>query len=229
MTRQKNPSAVLLAHLPLFRGLDAATLERLASVTTRHTFRRGEQVFHRGDPVQGMYVVVYGKIELWGSTPKGERRLTGIVGPRQCFGETVMFLDRAAVVTAEVASDALLLQISRAAVLEELDNTPRFAHAMIISLAQRVDNLVHELERQALSNGTERFIAYLLRHCKDTGAPFETTLPAAKHAIASQLNLTPEHFSRILQELQQAELLQVSGRTLLVPRPDRLLGALSRL
>ena len=83
---------------------------------------------------------------------------------------------------------------------------------------------MQELALQALSNGTERFIAWLLRRYDDTGAPFVVTLPSTKRAIASHLNLTPEHFSRILQELQQAELLQVSGRTITVPHPARLMA-----
>lgn len=225
MTRREVPSVVLLARLPLFQTLDTATLGRLAAVATRHMLKRGEQAFRRGDSVDGIYVVVYGEIKLWGQTPKGGRRLSGIVGPGQCFGEPVMFLERAAVVTAEAASDSLLLRISRAAVLDELERNPKFARAMIVGLSQRVENLVRELERQALSNGTERFIAYLLHRCKDASVPFEITLAASKSAIASQLNLTPEHFSRILQELQQAGMLKVAGRKITVPQPDRLMGA----
>ncbi|WP_312565584.1 Crp/Fnr family transcriptional regulator [Diaphorobacter sp.] len=228
MARREIPSEVLLARLPLFQALDTATLARLAAVTTRHPFKRGEPVFRRGDPVEGMYVVVYGEIKLWGRTPKGAPRLTGMAGPGQCFGEPVMFLERAAVVTAEAASDALLLRIARTAIFNELDSSPSFARAMIVGLSRRVEGLVQELERQALTNGTERFVAYLLHRCDDPGAPFETTLPAAKNAIASQLNLTPEHFSRILQELQQAGLLRVTGRKIAVPQPARLMGAWMR-
>jgi len=54
------------------------------------------------------------------------------------------------------------------------------------------------------------------------------TLPAAKAEIASQLNLTPEHFSRILHELAQAGLLQVQGRHITVPDPARLRAATRR-
>lgn len=229
MARREIPSDVLLARLPLFQALDTATLGRLAAVTTRHMFKRGDQVFRRGDPVDGMHVVVYGEIKLWGSTPKGGMRLSGIAGPGQYFGEPVMFLERAAVVTAEAASDTLLLRISRAAIFDELDRNPQFARAMIAGLSRRVESLVLELERQALSNGTERFVAYLLHSCKDASVPFETILPATKSAIASQLSLTPEHFSRILQELQLAGLLQVAGRKISVPKPERLMGAWSRL
>ena len=83
MARREIPSEVLLARLPLFQALDTATLARLAAVTTRHPFKRGEPVFRRGDPVEGMYVVVYGEIKLWGRTPKGAPRLTGMAGPGQ--------------------------------------------------------------------------------------------------------------------------------------------------
>lgn len=225
MARREIPSEVLLARLPLFQTLDTATLARLAAAATRHMFERTEPVFRRGDPVNGMYMVVYGEVRLWGCTPKGDKRLSGIVGPGQCFGESVMFLERAAVVTAEAASDTLLLRISREAIFDELDRNPRFVRAMIAGLSLRVEGLVRELQRQSLSNGTELFVAYLMHSCKNVGVPFETTLATTKNAIASQLNLTPEHFSRILQELQQSGLLQMKGRKITVPRPERLISA----
>jgi CRP-like cAMP-binding protein len=168
-----------------------------------------------------MYVVVYGEIKLMTTTPARGSRLTGIVGPGQSFGEPVMFLERPTVVDAQAASDALLLHLPKAAVFDEIERNPKFARRMIAGLSQRVESLVRELDRQALG-GSERFVAYLLRHCRDHTAPFVLTLPAAKSEIASQLNLTPEHFSRILHELQQAGLLQVDGRKITVPRPDRL-------
>jgi CRP-like cAMP-binding protein len=38
------------------------------------------------------------------------------------------------------------------------------------------------------------------------------TLPVSKAIVASRLNLTPEHFSRILHELAERELIRVDGR-----------------
>lgn len=224
MATREAPPETLLARLPLFRALDKTTLARLASVATRHAFKRGEQVFRRGDPLGGMYVIVYGQIRLLGVGPKGAQRLTGIAGPGQSLAEPLAFLDRKAVVTAEVTSDALLLQIPTQALFDELERDPVLARGLVVGLSRRVESLVQELALQALGNGTERFVAWLLRRGGDLQAPFAVTLPSTKRAIASHLNLTPEHFSRILQELQQAELLQVSGRTITVPHPARLMA-----
>jgi CRP-like cAMP-binding protein len=41
-------------------------------------------------------------------------------------------------------------------------------------------------------------------------------------AVAALLNLTPEHFSRLLHELVAAGLLQVDGRRITVPDVQRL-------
>ena len=229
MARREIPSETLLTRLPLFQALDKATLARLAAAATRHEFKRGELLFRRGDPVTGLYVVVYGQVRLLGDGPKGGTRLTGIAGPGHSLGEPMMFLERAAVVTAEVASDALLLQVPRQALFDEMERNPLLARGIIVGLSRRVESLVQELALQALSNGTERFVAWLLRRCDEPDKPYVITLPTTKRSLASHLNLTPEHFSRILQELQQAELLQVSGRTLTVPHPGRLKSGWARL
>ena len=195
---------------------------RLVAGVTRRSLKRGETLFRKGDPVTGMYVVVYGEIHLIASTPARGPRLSGIVGPGQSLGEPVMFLERPTLVGAEAATDALLLHLSRDAVFAELEHNPKFARRMIAGLSKRIESLVRELDRQAIGSGTERFIAYLLRHHGGKPGPSVITLPAAKGAIASQLNLTPEHFSRILHELADAGLVQVSGRRITVPDAARL-------
>lgn len=224
MARREIAPEVFLAGVPLFKALDATTLARLAAATTRRTLERGETLFRKGDPATGMYVVVYGEIKLMSITQARGSRLTGIVGPGQSFGEPVMFLERPALVDAQAVGDALLLCLPKQSVFDEIERNPKFALRMIAGLSQRVESLVRELDRQALGSGRERFIAYLLRHGKgqDCAAPLVVTLSAAKAEIASQLNLTPEHFSRILHELVTAGLLQVQGRRITVPDLNRL-------
>ena len=221
MARKEIPPETFLASLPLFKELGAATLARLAAGTTRRPLKRGEALFRQGEPATGMYVVVHGEIKLSASTPARGKRLTGIVGPGQSFGEPVMFLERRTLVTAQAAGDALVLHLLKEAVFAELDRNPRFARRMIAGLSQRVESLVRELDRQSVASGTERLVAFLLQHDRgETGLVL--TLPAAKAEIASQLNLTPEHFSRILHDLAQTGVLQIRGRRITVPDTDRL-------
>ena len=64
-------------------------------------------------------------------------------------------------------------------------------------------------------SSTQRVIGYLLRQDEDPAAAsiaYTVTLPTSKTVLASRLNLTPEHFSRILRDLSAAGLVAVEGR-----------------
>ena len=225
MARRPIAAGELLDKLPLFKPLDAPTLARLAAATTRRTLKRGETLFAQGAAPTGIYIVVYGEIRLIASTPTRGARLTGVVGAGHSFGEPVMFLERPTLVKAQAASDALLLHVPKEAVFDEIERNPKFARRIIAGLSQRIEGLVRELERQTIGSGRERFVEYLLRQCRGRPVPSVVLLPASKAAIASQLNLTPEHFSRVLHELAHAGLVHIEGRKITVPDRDRLAAA----
>ncbi len=136
-----------------------------------------------------------------------------------------MFLDKPYVVFAETLADSLLLQIGKAGVFAELERNPRFARKMLAGLAQRLHRLMHDLEAYTLRSGTQRVIGYLLRDAPDEAppnAPIEIALATSKGVLASRLNITREHFSRILHDLSTSGLIEVRGRIIRVTDPERL-------
>lgn len=228
MPRRPVDPGPMLAALPLFKGLDPAALGRLAAAAERVPLVRGGLLFDRGAPATGMYLVVYGEIKLLSHTPVRGRRLAGIVGPGQSFGEPVMFLERPALVQARAASDALLLHLPKQAVFDEIERNPKFARRMIAGLCTRIERLVQALDRSPAGAGRDRLVAWLLRGRTGSAGPLTIALSVSKAELASQLHLTPEHFSRLLHELAGAGLLQVDGRRITVPDPQRLAAASGR-
>jgi CRP-like cAMP-binding protein len=212
-----------LAQLPLFTGLRPAELARIAAGTRRHELARGGLLFRAGEPSTGIFAVVYGRIEL-----RARARVAGVVDAGESFAEAVMFLGKPYIVSARAAADSLALEVSKQAVFAELERNPLFARRIIAALAQRVEAMVRELERAALGTAGERFVAWLLRD-QPAGASGEAvvTLPAAKRAIAARLNLSAEHFSRVLKALSRRGLLEVRGRELRIPDVARLRAGVS--
>lgn len=221
MNRRAVPTAALLARMPLFSSLAPTALEHLAAVTVTLRPRSGAVLFDRGEPARGIYLVVYGDIRLISTTSARGSRLTGMAHAGQSFGEPVLFLERPTLVRAQAACDALVLMVPGEAVFAELGRNPKFARQMIAGLSRRVQSLVSELDQQALGSGSARFVAYLARQAQGAQS-LSWTLPATKSQIASQLNVTPEHFSRILRDLAAAGLLEVQGRRIVVPDMERL-------
>jgi CRP-like cAMP-binding protein len=216
-TRRSIPIEDFLANLPLFRQLGKADRIRLAAGATEVAAPRGATLFRRGDACDGFHVVIFGQIKLALQTPEGNEKVIELMGPGQSFGEAVMFLERPYLVTAVALADSKLLHVSRQAVFEEIDRDPRFARRMIAGLSLRLHRLVSDLEAISLHSGMQRVIGYLLGQSNEGDAPqTRFTLPARKGVIASRLNLTHEHFSRILHQLAGRGLIEVDGLEILI-------------
>jgi CRP-like cAMP-binding protein len=229
MPLPKIRTQAFLANLPLFRELAPAELDRIAAGTTELQVPRGEILFHRGDPCTGFHVVVYGQVKLSFVTPQGSEKVVEIIGPGFSFGEAVMFVDKPYVVMAQTLADTKLLHVAKEAVFDGIARDPTFAKRMLAGLSRRLHALVTDLESYSLQSGTQRVIGYLLQREPDaagaeSGAAYAVTLPAAKSIVASRLNLTPEHFSRILHDLSAAGLIAVEGREVRILDVARLRG-----
>ena len=120
-------------------------------------------------------------------------------------------------------TDCLVLHVAKDAVFAELERNPTLARRMIANLSAKLHATAQEVELNALGTGSQRFAAWLLKSLPAARAGAATVaLPAAKKAVASRLNLSAEHLSRILGQLSAAGLIRVRGRNVEIPDTARL-------
>ncbi len=222
-----------IANLPLFKELSVEQRARIAERTRPLRVGRGETLFRRGDPAAGIYIVAFGQVKLSFVSPTGVEKVIEILNQGQSFGEAVMFLDVPHVVTAQVLADSLLLLVPKEAVFEGIERDPGFARRLLAGLSRRLHQLVADVESYSTRSGTERLIGFMLHDCgleppRDSCAadlpvgPVDIELPVAKGIIASRLNLTQEHLSRILHDLTALGLIEVHGRRIRIIDVERL-------
>lgn len=205
-----------LGVLPLFSDIEPSDLERLAEGCHLRRFERGDTVFRMGEPCNAFHVVVTGQVKLFVLSPTGQEKVIELVAPGHSFAEALMFLGKPCLVNAQALTDSLLLTVHRHVVMEGLQSDPRFALRMLAGLSRRLHGLVHDVQAYALQNGVQRVIGYLLGdHAtgeESTGEVLTVSLPVSKATLASRLSLTPEYFSRVLRELEEARLIEVDKR-----------------
>lgn len=215
-----------LGRLPLFSDLAPQELERLAGGCQLRRFQRGDMVLHIGDPCDAFHVVVVGQVKLFVLSPAGQEKVIELIGPGASFAEALMFLGRPCMVNAQTLADSLLLTVQRRAVIDEVRRDDRFAMRMLAGLSRRLHGLVGDVQAYALQNGVQRVIGYLLRDQAPDGAgagqAVTVSLPVSKATVASRLSLTPEYFSRVLRELEDAELIEVDKRDIRILDVKRL-------
>lgn len=218
--------ALWLARLPLFHDIDPQALARLAESSRVRRFERSDFVFRMGDPCDSFHVVLSGQVKLFVLSPAGHEKVIELVGPGASFAEALMFLGRPCVVHAQCLADCALLSVQRKAVLDEVQADSGFALRMLAGLSRRLHGLVSDVQAYALQNGVQRVIGYLLRDqaMDDERADDAVTvsLPVSKATLASRLSLTPEYFSRVLRELEDAKLIEVDRRDIRIPDVKRL-------
>ena len=212
-----------LSMQPLFQEMDAAELERLAQGCALQRHARGDMVFRVGEPCDAFHVTVTGQVKLFVISPAGAEKVIEIMGPGQSFAEALMFTGRPYILNAQALADSLVLHISKTAIIEELDSDPKLGRKMIAGLSMRLHQLMNDVESYSLHSGRRRIIGYLLRdHVDEHTSSIIVTLPTNKGVIASRLNLTQEHFSRILHDLSEKGLIVVEGRRIHIADVDAL-------
>jgi predicted acylesterase/phospholipase RssA/CRP-like cAMP-binding protein len=126
-----------LADIPFFASLDETTRLELAGQLEPVHVAAGEVIFRQGDPGEGLFLVVSGRLRVSVAADGAERVLYD-VGRGAIVGEMAALTDRprAATVQAVRDSDLLLLRVSSFTAL--LERSPALVTGMIRLLADRV-------------------------------------------------------------------------------------------
>lgn len=105
-----------------YDSLPRDELARVAGSFSRREYSAGEEVYHAGEPLKGLYLVKRGSIEVL--DPAGT--LVSLLGPRNSFGERGLMREGLAVTTARVTEDAVLLLLPTAEFRRLIASFPAF-------------------------------------------------------------------------------------------------------
>ena len=96
-----------LARIPFFAGLDSADLERVAAGTRTRRFRRGEVIFHAGDPGDALFIILTGEVKIALPSDEGDEAILATLHEGDVFGELAVLdgAPRSATATALVPTE----------------------------------------------------------------------------------------------------------------------------
>ncbi|WP_153146951.1 Crp/Fnr family transcriptional regulator [Dechloromonas sp. H13] len=208
-----------------YAALEDAAFGRLVAAARLVHVERGETLFEQGDACRGVHVVAAGRIKLSFCSPHGAEKVVGIVSAGQGIGEASMSIGRSHQLHAEALSDTTLVFLPQHVLIECVESDRKFACRMMKRIAEKFHRLLVDVESSSLLSGAERIVDFLIREidlgpARGQAAVIELSL--SKSIIASQLNLTQEHFSRLLRQLSEHGMIVVDGRQISVPDVGRL-------
>ncbi len=213
-----------LRELPLLAGLDEAARTTVIHEGFPRRIPRAAVLFSEGEPAEGLWALLSGRLKLVRTTPQGRELVLHLVEPGQTFAEAT--LTGAAVYPATAASlePCELWFWPRERLLALLGAQPGLALALLGSLSAWTRRILTRLELLTQRRVEERLALYLLaRHGTRPVPPGSTVhLDIPKHLLAGLLGTGPEVLSRTFRRLEEAGILAIRGRSIALIDPSRL-------
>jgi CRP/FNR family transcriptional regulator, nitrogen oxide reductase regulator len=221
------PELSLLAGVPLFRGLDEASLAVAAEGARLVRAAGGRTFFREGDPARLFYVLRRGRVKFTKISAEGHEVILRVIGPGEPFGGVAAFADTGTYpVTARAleACDAHAWDGARITALMH-----RFP-AIAINAARMIAARLHDLQEQhgqLMTERVERRIARaLLRLAQHAGrrveGGVEIDFPLSRQDLAQMTGTTLFTVSRTLSAWQHDGLITTGRRRVTVRQPHRL-------
>ncbi|HYH91724.1 MAG TPA: Crp/Fnr family transcriptional regulator [Candidatus Saccharimonadales bacterium] len=223
----------------LFAGLDATSYELVANALRTRRFRRGEVVFHAGDPGDALFVIVAGEVKITLPADDGsEPAILTTVGPGGFFGELAL-LDGAPRSATAVALDAVETSVLRRDAFDRLvdGEPPALRRALLAALAGEIRRLTAQVEDLHFLDLPGRLARHLLRTIGSTGASGEVALPVGEQRLpwpytqaelAGMIGGSRQSVNRLLADFVAEGLLRFDGDVLVIPDAARLAEAARR-
>ncbi|HEY6058871.1 MAG TPA: Crp/Fnr family transcriptional regulator [Candidatus Limnocylindrales bacterium] len=229
------PAAALetLARCRLFSDLDAEGLQSVARGMRSRRFRRGEVLFHQGDPGDALLVVLSGAIKIVLPSEEGEEAIIATIRPGDFLGELALLdgAPRSATAVALEATETLVLPRDR--FRELIAAEPAIRDALFRALAAELRRLTTHVEELHFLDITGRLAARLVRLAGEQGArqadgAVRLASPLTQSDLAAMIGATRQSVNKLLGAFVEDGMLRMERDALVIVDLERLARAARR-
>jgi CRP-like cAMP-binding protein len=128
----------LLGQIPLFKELEAGSLDAIGELLIERSVPDGQVVFRQGDAPDAVYIIAKGAVRVSRQTPTGREVTLAQLGQGDFFGEMGLIEDQARSATVTTAEPCTLLAVRRGDFQTVLRQDARVACGVLKVLSRRL-------------------------------------------------------------------------------------------
>ncbi len=211
----------LLKDAVIFRELDSEEFKAMEEITQLRHVDGDAMLFFEGDPANGFFVLLSGRMRIYKSTADGKEFTLHQITPGQVFAEAAIFRGNTYPANCMAMEDSEVAFIPKDQFIRLITKYPNISLKIIGSLSRWLREFAAKLEDLSLKEVPARLATYLLRQRQRLKSDsFE--LDITKAELASELATISETLSRSLKKLKDLEVIAVDGKRITILDSDHL-------
>jgi CRP/FNR family transcriptional regulator/CRP/FNR family cyclic AMP-dependent transcriptional regulator len=209
-----------LAASSLLGKLPPESQQELASLARRRSYRKGEVVFHTGDPGDALHIVASGLVRIVVYSAAGTEKVLTLLGPGEVFGELALLdgAPRSATVEAMESTETIVLR--RDDFLHAIRENPRALDALLGVLASMIRRLTGEVTDLSTLDLRGRLAKKLIELADQHGKPVEggveIDIPLTQESLAAMVAATRPSINKDLGWFEDIGAIRRRGRRIIV-------------
>jgi CRP/FNR family cyclic AMP-dependent transcriptional regulator len=196
----------------LLSVVDQEASRWIRSVAQRRSFKRGEVIFHEGDPGDSVHFIAAGHVSIRMITPVGDVATLVVLGPHEFFGEQALLsAGHRRTATASAVEYAETLSLRRERFDELRRSQPAVDRFLIDMLAAQVRRLSGQLQEALYAPAEMRVLRRLSDMAKSYAASAgPTVIPLTQDDIAHMAGTSRPTTNRVLKAAEADGLVVVA-------------------
>ncbi|HEX5828708.1 MAG TPA: Crp/Fnr family transcriptional regulator [Candidatus Limnocylindrales bacterium] len=191
-----------LEAVPLFRDLRPDELAMLLGSVRTRRYRRGEVIFHQGDPGDALHIILSGRVKISSPSDTGVEAILATLRAGEFFGSLALLdgAPRSASATAVEATETLILPRDRFRQL--VNDVPSIRDHVFAELAGELRRLTLHVEELHFLDIAGRLAARLARLAEEQGqadgAEIRLAGPITQGELAAMVGSTRQSVNKLL-------------------------------
>ncbi len=192
-----------LETVPLFRDLEPDDLTMLVGTVRTRRYRRGEVIFHQGDPGDALHIILSGRVKISSLSDTGIEAILATLRPGEFFGSLALLdgAPRSASATSVEATETLILPRDRFRQL--VNDVPAIRDHVFAELAHELRRLTNHVEELHFLDIAGRLAARLARLADEQGVPaaggdIRLDRPITQGDLAAMVGSTRQSVNKLL-------------------------------
>ncbi|MGR8931651.1 MAG: Crp/Fnr family transcriptional regulator [Gammaproteobacteria bacterium] len=207
-----------LKKIPFVSGLSEEAIETLASKVKVAKFPKKAVIISEGDQTSSLYVILSGKVRIFGCNDKDKELTLLIQEPGSYFGELALLSNEPRSAAVEALEKTVCGVISKSDFINWLKLYPDAAISLLCEMTRKVRSLTEKVKQMALSNVYERTIKILQDMAEQENNIGVIHNRPTQNELANMVGSSREMVNKVMKELIKGGYITVEDKTLKIER-----------